>query len=79
MLQLVAIHNILMQPYFVIVSPCSSSPCLNAGICRNNGDSFSCTCTTGYTGLRCQTKRCKLCSGLGVLLIKRVKGKNRGQ
>lgn len=34
---------------------CSSSPCINGGSCSNVGDSFQCTCPSGYTGDLCET------------------------
>lgn len=36
--------------------PCSSSPCLNGGACRDNGDKYSCRCTPRYTGVKCEKK-----------------------
>ncbi|XP_022321438.2 uncharacterized protein LOC111123420 isoform X1 [Crassostrea virginica] len=36
--------------------PCHSSPCLNGGTCRNDGESFSCTCFLGYEGNRCENE-----------------------
>ena len=46
------------MPYYFAVksSPCDSYPCLNGGICSENGDKYSCTCTTGHTGVRCEKK-----------------------
>ena len=34
--------------------PCSSAPCLNAGVCINKGRKFKCACRQRYYGGRCQ-------------------------
>ncbi|XP_048747647.2 uncharacterized protein LOC125659895 [Ostrea edulis] len=34
--------------------PCFSSPCLNGGTCTNQGNSFTCSCFSGYRGDRCE-------------------------
>lgn len=34
---------------------CASSPCLNAGTCEDLFNSFSCACSTGWGGLRCES------------------------
>jgi hypothetical protein len=39
---------------FVDVKPCSSNPCLNSGICYNNGNDFVCVCSSSWTGARCE-------------------------
>ncbi|XP_028401749.1 protein SpAN-like [Dendronephthya gigantea] len=44
--------------------PCSSNPCLNAGVCSNNGDRYTCRCTSGYTGVRCENREGKPLSTL---------------
>lgn len=41
---------------YLIVTPCSSKPCHNKGICTVQGDSFICSCLDGYNGTRCQNK-----------------------
>jgi hypothetical protein len=42
------------------VDPCDSTPCLNLGTCEasEDGASFSCTCSEGYTGPNCETEIC---------------------
>eukprot|EP00058_Branchiostoma_floridae_P024950 XP_002610440.1 hypothetical protein BRAFLDRAFT_85579 [Branchiostoma floridae] len=32
---------------------CTSSPCMNAGTCQDQGLGYNCTCVTGYTGNNC--------------------------
>lgn len=34
-------------------TPCDSQPCLNDGVCTNEGASFSCECPNGFTGVIC--------------------------
>ena len=49
--------NIAILSYIFLlflVSPCSSSPCLNGGNCTNVGNSFLCKCPCGFKGLRCE-------------------------
>ncbi|MEE6523039.1 hypothetical protein FKM82_021756, partial [Ascaphus truei] len=38
------------------IRPCSSSPCLNGGICEDLGVSYSCACTQGFTGMHCESE-----------------------
>lgn len=38
--------------------PCDSNPCKNGGTCTNNGETFTCDCTGGWTGNTCETKLC---------------------
>lgn len=35
---------------------CESNPCLNNGQCNDHIGGFTCKCTPGYTGKRCQIK-----------------------
>ncbi|XP_033625701.1 uncharacterized protein LOC117288937, partial [Asterias rubens] len=39
---------------FLTAGACSNSPCLNGGQCTNVGTSYTCACTTGFTGNNCQ-------------------------
>ncbi|XP_063971397.1 fibrillin-2-like isoform X3 [Lytechinus pictus] len=39
------------------IDDCSPDPCLN-GVCVDGVNSFSCNCTTGFTGDTCQTELC---------------------
>ena len=34
--------------------PCDSSPCMNNGICSNEGKTFHCKCTENYEGKTCK-------------------------
>jgi len=34
-------------------APCTSSPCLNGGVCYNDGHNFACECQPGYVGVTC--------------------------
>uniref|UniRef100_A0A8B9HTR2 Sushi, von Willebrand factor type A, EGF and pentraxin domain-containing protein 1 n=1 Tax=Astyanax mexicanus TaxID=7994 RepID=A0A8B9HTR2_ASTMX len=36
------------------VNECSSSPCLNDGVCVDEVNRFTCSCTDGFTGPRCE-------------------------
>ena len=40
------------------VTPCSSSPCTNNGICKLADASFKCECPAGYKGTRCEINPC---------------------
>lgn len=35
---------------------CASNPCLNGGQCYDGVSKYTCTCPTGYEGIRCETK-----------------------
>jgi hypothetical protein len=37
---------------------CHPNPCLNDGICIDRGDTYTCTCQTGYGGDDCQLELC---------------------
>lgn len=37
------------------VSSCASSPCQNGGTCVVNGNSYTCSCTSNWTGSTCNT------------------------
>ncbi len=49
--------------YHSLVSPlvdgCSSTPCLNGATCENHVDSYTCTCTPDWTGVKCGEGRWK--------------------
>jgi hypothetical protein len=37
------------------IDDCVSSPCENAGVCKDHVNVFSCECPAGYEGERCET------------------------
>ncbi len=39
---------------FSALDPCGSQPCLNGGVCTNQGTDYVCTCATGYTVTHCE-------------------------
>ena len=39
--------------HIVDVNECSSSPCDNQAVCNDEINSYTCTCTTGWTGTHC--------------------------
>ena len=39
-----------------IKKPCSNNPCLNGGICNDNGTSYICSCSNEYWGSNCESK-----------------------
>lgn len=42
---------------YVDLIPCETqSPCLNGGICENNGaGGYTCVCSSNYLGINCET------------------------
>ncbi len=38
-----------------VSDPCAENPCLNSGHCNAYGSSYTCTCTSSFTGLNCET------------------------
>lgn len=48
------------------IDECSSSPCLNGGLCINLLNNFTCHCVHGWTGALCQQ------SGLSLILLRFV-------
>ena len=40
---------------FVVIDNCQSNPCLNGGMCANGINTFTCSCTQGYSGYNCGT------------------------
>ena len=39
-----------------IKKPSSNNPCLNGGICSDNGTSYICSCSIEYWGSNCESK-----------------------
>ncbi|XP_041453664.1 putative defense protein 1 [Lytechinus variegatus] len=45
-----------------VSGPCNPNPCQNGGSCKQNGNSFTCTCPSPYTGQTCQTTTVSPCN-----------------
>ena len=41
------------------MTPCSSDPCLNAGVCAVEIDTYVCICPAGFSGTNCKLTPCK--------------------
>ncbi len=39
---------------FPDINECSSSPCLNGGVCLDGIDGYTCNCLAGFTGFNCE-------------------------
>ncbi|CAG2199728.1 unnamed protein product [Mytilus edulis] len=44
--------------FCIQMTPCSSSPCLNNGVCYVVNSDFICVCPKGYSDIRCQVTPC---------------------
>ncbi|CAH1783128.1 unnamed protein product, partial [Owenia fusiformis] len=42
------------EPCDIACQPCLENPCLNGGVCVQDGTSFTCDCLPGYTGVNCE-------------------------
>ncbi|XP_063412871.1 protein crumbs-like isoform X2 [Mytilus trossulus] len=53
-------------------SSCGNQPCFNGGLCKAIGDNFTCTCSPGYSGSRCEVSVCDSnpCSNGGLCQVK---------
>ena len=40
---------------FVDINHCAVNPCLNGGTCMDGVNSYTCSCTAGFTGKDCET------------------------
>ncbi|XP_045183604.2 uncharacterized protein LOC123542037 [Mercenaria mercenaria] len=47
---------------------CDPNPCMNNGVCADQGDGYTCTCVNGYAGNNCETAILSVesCTTLGV-------------
>lgn len=54
MYNLLAFH-ILFSCQSSDINECSSTPCLNKGVCQDQLNGFECRCQSGFTGNRCET------------------------
>lgn len=59
---------------FLLVLYCTSDPCMNGGSCLEVLNSFTCVCSLGFTGRRCQNGRwyfpCVIAFGSEMLYFK---------
>ena len=44
---------------FIDIDNCVNHTCANGGLCVDGINTYSCNCSTGYTGERCLTGRSK--------------------
>ena len=48
--------------YYILCIPdvndCQPNPCMNNGQCVDGANSFSCSCTHGFTGDDCSISKC---------------------
>ncbi|CAG2194976.1 Sushi, nidogen and EGF-like domain-containing protein 1 [Mytilus edulis] len=53
-------------------TPCDNQPCFNGGLCKAIGDNFTCTCSPGFSGSRCEVSVCDSnpCSNGGLCQVK---------
>ncbi len=65
-------QNSQLMQFLLVVKPCSSSPCLNSGVCRNTGDNYRCICTSRYTGTRCERRGIKNNTNLSCLILAEI-------
>ena len=41
------------------ISECASGPCRNGGQCIDGVNGSVCQCAAGYTGVKCESSKCK--------------------
>ncbi|VDI57264.1 Hypothetical predicted protein [Mytilus galloprovincialis] len=44
-----------MKQFVSEINECASNPCQHGGVCQDGVNKFTCTCTAGYTGVRCES------------------------
>ena len=50
-----AVHSGKIIFYFTDIDDCVNNTCVNGGSCVDGVNSYSCNCSAGYSGDRCQT------------------------
>ncbi|XP_052064461.1 MAM domain-containing glycosylphosphatidylinositol anchor protein 2-like isoform X2 [Mytilus californianus] len=54
------------------VTPCPRVPCEHGGNCSVTGNSFSCTCSNGFTGLQCQIYHANFENNMGSIFFQNL-------
>ncbi|XP_062616357.1 fibropellin-1-like [Saccostrea cucullata] len=64
--QLIGVDSITLRPGLCTNTPCNPNPCLNSGSCDDSspptGRKYTCTCTTGFSGDRCEFSATDYCA-----------------
>ena len=50
-------RNVRLVPYVAVFNACDSGPCLNGATCVDHNGSFTCTCSSDFTGPRCEVRK----------------------
>ena len=51
-----ALNSLLLYYYtYIDVNECSSDPCQNGGTCTDGVASYTCACSSGFSGTDCET------------------------
>lgn len=60
--------KICIISFLITASPCLIYPCLNGGTCKEAGNNtYTCQCTEGYEGAKCEVEKTEENSGGGGL------------
>ncbi|CAH3171517.1 unnamed protein product, partial [Porites lobata] len=57
-----------------VLTPCDANPCLNGGTCREeeSGQGYTCECSSGWKGQRCEEESVAACIAVGVTDPKKI-------